>query len=149
MFFLDIIAHKKLHQNLKKLQFETTPLVSDQTKDFYTQDTIEASSSELYQSNSQPQGIATSESLESIYQRILNCLVLEFGIVFHSVFVGLSLAIAGDEFIALYIAITFHQLLEGLGLGTRFASTTWPKGSCGFPGLSLFATALQPRLQSR
>lgn len=52
--------------------------------------------------------------------------VLEFGIIFHSVFIGLSLAVAGDEFVSLYCVLVFHQMFEGLGLGTRIASTPWP-----------------------
>lgn len=70
---------------------------------------------------------AELEELHTLYQQILNCFVLEFGIVFHSVFVGLSLAVSGNEFRALYIAICFHQMFEGLGLGTRFAVTPWPQ----------------------
>lgn len=52
--------------------------------------------------------------------------ILEFGIIFHSVFVGLSLAVSGTEFTSLYIVLVFHQLFEGLGLGTRIAVAPWP-----------------------
>lgn len=80
--------------------------------------------------------------LESIYQKILNCVVLECGIVLHSVFVGLSLTIAGDDFVTLYIAISFHQFFEGLGLGTRFATTQWPKGKRYVPWVMSLAYSL-------
>lgn len=53
--------------------------------------------------------------------------ILEFGVVFHSIFVGLTLAVAGDEFTTLYIVIVFHQTFEGLGLGSRLAVAPWPK----------------------
>ena len=53
--------------------------------------------------------------------------MLEFGILFHSIFIGLALAVAGDEFVSLYIVLVFHQMFEGLGLGTRIATATWPK----------------------
>jgi zinc transporter 1/2/3 len=52
--------------------------------------------------------------------------ILEFGVIFHSVFVGLTLAVAGAEFITLYIVIVFHQTFEGLGLGARLATVPWP-----------------------
>ncbi|KAI8937507.1 hypothetical protein NX059_005225 [Plenodomus lindquistii] len=52
--------------------------------------------------------------------------ILEFGVIFHSVFVGLTLAVAGDEFITLYIVLVFHQTFEGLGLGARLADVPWP-----------------------
>lgn len=52
--------------------------------------------------------------------------ILEFGVIFHSIFVGLTLAVAGDEFITLYIVLVFHQTFEGLGLGARLAEVPWP-----------------------
>lgn len=54
--------------------------------------------------------------------------ILEFGVIFHSIFIGLTLAVAGEEFIILYIVLVFHQTFEGLGLGTRLAMAQWPKG---------------------
>lgn len=53
--------------------------------------------------------------------------ILEFGVVFHSIFVGLTLAVAGQEFKTLYVVLVFHQTFEGLGLGSRLAATPWPK----------------------
>jgi zinc transporter 1/2/3 len=51
--------------------------------------------------------------------------ILEFGVIFHSIFIGLTLAVAGEEFVSLYVVLVFHQTFEGLGLGTRLASTPW------------------------
>ncbi|CCU81701.1 Zinc-regulated transporter 1 [Blumeria hordei DH14] len=46
--------------------------------------------------------------------------ILEFGIIFHSIFIGLTLAVTPNkDFKILYIVLTFHQTFEGLGLGTR------------------------------
>lgn len=53
--------------------------------------------------------------------------ILEFGVIFHSIFIGLTLAVAGDEFVTLYIVLVFHQTFEGLGLGSRLATVPWPK----------------------
>ncbi|KAI0480896.1 ZIP zinc/iron transport family [Xylariaceae sp. FL0804] len=52
--------------------------------------------------------------------------ILEFGVVFHSIFIGLTLAVAGEEFTVLYIVLVFHQTFEGLGLGSRLATAQWP-----------------------
>lgn len=52
--------------------------------------------------------------------------ILEFGVIFHSIFIGLTLAVAGEEFITLYIVLVFHQTFEGLGLGSRLAEVPWP-----------------------
>lgn len=59
--------------------------------------------------------------------------ILEFGVVFHSVFIGLTLAVAGDNFTVLYIVLVFHQTFEGLGLGSRLATTEWPRSKRWLP----------------
>ncbi|CAG8892366.1 unnamed protein product [Penicillium egyptiacum] len=52
--------------------------------------------------------------------------LLEMGILFHSVFIGMSLSVSvGSEFVILLIAIVFHQTFEGLALGSRIASLPW------------------------
>ncbi|KAL6712331.1 low-affinity Zn(2+) transporter zrt2 [Coniothyrium glycines] len=61
--------------------------------------------------------------------------ILEFGVIFHSVFIGLTLAVAGDEFITLYIVLVFHQTFEGLGLGARLAEVPWPQSKRWTPYL--------------
>jgi zinc transporter 1/2/3 len=59
--------------------------------------------------------------------------ILEFGVIFHSIFIGLTLAVAGDEFTILYIVLVFHQTFEGLGLGSRLATASWPRGKGYMP----------------
>lgn len=54
-------------------------------------------------------------------------LILEFGIIFHSVMIGLNLGAVGDEFKTLYIVLIFHQSFEGLGIGARLSGIPWPK----------------------
>ncbi|EMD59892.1 hypothetical protein GGP41_008976 [Bipolaris sorokiniana] len=55
--------------------------------------------------------------------------LIEGGILFHSVFVGMTISITAEGFIILLIAIVFHQMFEGLGLGTRIADVPYPKNS--------------------
>ncbi|KAL3423386.1 ZIP zinc/iron transporter [Phlyctema vagabunda] len=59
--------------------------------------------------------------------------ILEFGVIFHSIFIGLTLAVTGDEFNILYIVLVFHQTFEGLGLGSRLATAQWPKSKWWLP----------------
>ena len=54
--------------------------------------------------------------------------VLEFGVIFHSIFIGLTLAVT-DNFTILFVVLVFHQTFEGLGLGARLGMATWPSGS--------------------
>ncbi|KAI5786631.1 Zinc/iron permease, partial [Pyronema domesticum] len=58
-------------------------------------------------------------------KNLLQVMLLEAGILFHSVFIGMALSVAtGSNFIVLLIAITFHQTFEGLALGSRISSIT-------------------------
>jgi len=52
----------------------------------------------------------------------LSVIVMEAGILFHSVLIGLTLVVAGDSFYkTLLVVIVFHQFFEGLALGARIA----------------------------
>jgi zinc transporter ZupT len=66
-----------------------------------------------------------SESIPLQYpqKQLLQCLLLEAGILFHSIFIGMALSVAtGTSFIVLLVAISFHQTFEGFALGSRIAS---------------------------
>ena len=61
---------------------------------------------------------------------LLQCLLLEAGILFHSVFIGMALSVAtGTTFVVLLVAISFHQAFEGLALGSRIAAVRFQPGS--------------------
>ncbi|KAL4890654.1 ZIP zinc transporter-domain-containing protein [Aspergillus ambiguus] len=73
-----------------------------------------------------------SEGFLSSHQKhrkeIMQVYMLEMGILFHSVFIGMSLSVSiGSEFVILLIAIVFHQTFEGLALGSRIAVLSWPE----------------------
>ena len=69
------------------------------------------------------------ERLEDIAfkQQITAFLILEFGVLFHSVIIGLALGTAGSEFAALYPVLVFHQSFEGLGIGARLSAIPFPR----------------------
>lgn len=61
---------------------------------------------------------------------MLQCLLLEAGILFHSVFIGMAISVAtGPPFVVFLIAIACHQTFEGLALGSRIAALHFPKSS--------------------
>lgn len=63
-------------------------------------------------------------------KQLLQCLLLEAGILFHSVFIGMALSVAtGTSFMVLLVAITFHQTFEGFALGSRISAINFPVGS--------------------
>ena len=62
-------------------------------------------------------------------QQIAAFLILEFGVIFHSVIIGLNLGVAGSEFSTLYPVLVFHQSFEGLGIGARMSTIPFRHGS--------------------
>ena len=62
----------------------------------------------------------------SFKQQIASFLILEFGVIFHSVIIGLALGTAGSEFSTLFPVIVFHQSFEGLGIGARMSAIPFP-----------------------
>jgi zinc transporter 1/2/3 len=63
-------------------------------------------------------------------KQLLQCLLLEAGILFHSIFIGMALSVAtGTAFIVLLAAISFHQTFEGFALGSRISAIRFPVGS--------------------
>lgn len=73
---------------------------------------------------------APQQSPDETRRQMLQCLLLEAGILFHSVFIGMAISVAtGPAFIVFLIAISFHQSFEGLALGSRIAAIHFPKSS--------------------
>lgn len=65
----------------------------------------------------------------SFRQQITAFLILEFGVIFHSVIIGLNLGTVGEEFSTLYPVLVFHQSFEGLGIGARMSAIPFPPHS--------------------
>jgi zinc transporter ZupT len=63
--------------------------------------------------------------LQNQQKLLLQVLLLEAGILFHSIFIGIALSVSlPPAFYVLLVAISFHQTFEGLALGSRIASAT-------------------------
>lgn len=124
---------KVKHEKLKKLEDDE----DDEADEIRSQDSHAENKLNPYPSHfahaaehQDPSVMGTpvnDQSKEQYYGQLLNVFVLEFGVMFHSVFIGLSLAVSGEEFKSLYIVLVFHQMFEGLGLGTRIATTDWSR----------------------
>ncbi|CAE6410715.1 unnamed protein product [Rhizoctonia solani] len=72
------------------------------------------------------QPIARSGGItHSALAQLLGVAILEFGVVFHSILIGMTLAV-DEDFIVLFVVLIFHQMFEGLGLGTRLAGLELP-----------------------
>ncbi|KAF2202594.1 putative plasma membrane low affinity zinc ion transporter [Delitschia confertaspora ATCC 74209] len=73
-----------------------------------------------------PNWMESGAKPESYAAQMTAIFILEFGVIFHSIFIGLTLAVSGEEFTTLYVVLVFHQTFEGLGLGSRLAEVPWP-----------------------
>ena len=70
---------------------------------------------------------AADQSLQVAKTDMVNITVLEAGVIFHSLLIGLTLVVAGDSFfLTLFAVIVFHQMFEGVALGTRIAALGQP-----------------------
>jgi solute carrier family 39 (zinc transporter), member 1/2/3 len=72
---------------------------------------------------------ATSIGKQKLDARLVGFFILEFGVIFHSVIIGLTLSTTGADFNTLFVVIIFHQMFEGLGLGSRLAILPFAKRS--------------------
>jgi len=89
---------------------------------------------------------AESDPGESYAGQLTALFILEFGVILHSLFIGLTLAVSGDEFKTLYIVLTFHQMFEGLGLGARLSALQWPRSKRFTPHMMAIAFGLSTPL---
>ena len=59
---------------------------------------------------SNPEKSKETDDLIVHKKALLQCLLLELGILFHSIFIGIALSVAiGREFVVLLVAISFHR----------------------------------------
>lgn len=83
------------------------------------------------------QGEKTSDELE-FQAQFSGFVILEFGVVVHSAFIGLALG-SSSNWIVLFIVIIFHQMFEGLGIGARMSMIPFPGKKWFWPYLLSFA----------
>jgi zinc transporter 1/2/3 len=110
------LSHNQLHSGDQDQSLHDAIAAQQTAKDMNKSDVETASetSSEL----------ATETAFR---QQIAAFLILEFGVIFHSVIIGLNLGTAGSEFTILYPVIVFHQSFEGLGIGARMSAIPFPR----------------------
>ncbi|RHZ58897.1 hypothetical protein CDV55_103935 [Aspergillus turcosus] len=102
-----------------------TPAIASDTKEI----SLSQDQSQQASPVSLPVQVYDEESLDdekSFKQQIAAFLILEFGVLFHSVIIGLTLGVVGNEFAVLYVVIIFHQAFEGLGIGARMSAIPFP-----------------------
>ncbi|SGZ58619.1 CIC11C00000000948 [Sungouiella intermedia] len=100
-FLVDFICHRVLLERLNVVENDASNSEDDEKRPVQTQ-SVE---------------LETSDKMSVI--------LLEAGIIFHSVLIGVTTVVAGDSYyITLFIVVLFHQAFEGVALGSRIASLT-------------------------
>ncbi len=116
------ITHNQLHSGDQDENFHSSIAAAQNMKDLPSKKNTETDS----EKNSPTISEAEIEE-RSFRQQIAAFLILEFGVIFHSVIIGLNLGTTGAEFNTLYPVLVFHQSFEGLGIGARMSAIPFPK----------------------
>jgi zinc transporter 1/2/3 len=108
---------------------ELGPRDADDTEDeFHLLPHPDAHTSAHHAHDQSPDDLEKTEAQNQ--KLLLQCLLLEAGILFHSIFIGMALSVAtGTSFAVLLVAISFHQTFEGFALGSRISAIRFPTGS--------------------
>lgn len=125
-FLIDFTGHRLAHWRRKSVQEATNVGATSSIKS--NEEPKEAAKVSANQIVPAVSGLETlshhHDKLGSTHPNdALSVLILEAGIIFHSLLLGITLVVAGDSvFITLFIVIVFHQMFEGLALGARIAA---------------------------
>lgn len=100
----------------------------------YASSNGEAGSSKNKERNVMEDVSSQNSDLFNFYSQIYGFMILEFGVIFHSVMIGLTLG-TSDEYATLYVVLVFHQAFEGLGIGARLSMIPFPESKRWMPYL--------------
>jgi solute carrier family 39 (zinc transporter), member 1/2/3 len=117
------LTHNQLHSGDQDENMHDAIAAAQQAKD------MPMSKKDGYSSSDEEKQTPSVAEMEerSFRQQIAAFLILEFGVIFHSVIIGLNLGTTGAEFATLYPVLVFHQSFEGLGIGARMSAIPFPK----------------------
>ncbi|UJR21677.1 hypothetical protein I4U23_024754 [Adineta vaga] len=120
MQFIEFIAHQR-YQSLKSSKAHPVTVESERQDKKEVQISvvdIVASPVEICDANHHYHGAAFQDDVQ---KHKISTYLLEFGIALHSVLIGLALGTTTDSFIALFVALSFHQFFEAIALGAQIA----------------------------
>ena len=110
MQLIEFIAHHQFHR---------APVTMNPTDCESGTDKPEPNPAEVHDPHGHSHGLSL---LQDKHNHRVSTYLLEFGIAMHSVLIGLALGTEeGSTFIALFIALCFHQFFEAIALGAQIA----------------------------
>ncbi|CAF1241700.1 unnamed protein product [Adineta steineri] len=120
MQLIEFIAHQR-YQSMKSSKpypINEGSKIKDQKPVQISVVEIIPSTEELCDSTHHYHGAAFQDDIQ---KHKISTYLLEFGIALHSVLIGLTLGTTTESFIALFIALSFHQFFEAIALGAQIA----------------------------
>jgi zinc transporter 1/2/3 len=125
------LTHQQLHSGDQDEALHAAISAAQERNDAFASKKVDKNTHDL----EKPTASSTTNEMEerSFRQQIAAFLILEFGVIFHSVIIGLNLGTAGSEFSTLYPVLVFHQSFEGLGVGARMSAISFPARLNWFP----------------
>lgn len=110
----------KTPQQLQQQQDPSSLEIQEKTNDAASsQEDVEA------HGHAHHHGQVSDSIIDQALTQIVGIAILEFGVVLHSILIGLTLAVDPD-FKTLFVVLVFHQTFEGLGIGSRLAYMELP-----------------------
>jgi zinc transporter 1/2/3 len=126
------LTHNQLHSGDQDEAFHSSIAAAQTLKDIPTKK-ASGTETDSEKASASPSIVEIEE--RSFRQQIAAFLILEFGVIFHSVIIGLNLGTTGAEFSTLYPVLVFHQSFEGLGIGARMSAIPFPRRFSWLPWL--------------
>ena len=139
----DHLSHAREHQDIERAGANHDHSLHDHHRPPHSGEDSKSPAGHSHSHDSDASSFSChADEMENYAAQLTSIFILEFGVIFHSLFIGLTLAVAGEEFKTLYIVLVFHQLFEGLGLGSRLAVVPFPKAKRWTPYLMALAYGL-------
>ncbi|KAE8353452.1 Zinc/iron permease [Aspergillus coremiiformis] len=129
VFLLDFGAERYVEVKYGICREDPEPVMTTTTSNGLTTVAERCQSREKKEAGLESQSVDSLLAERSFKQQIAAFLILEFGVICHSVIIGLNLGVTGSEFSVLYPVLVFHQSFEGLGIGARMSAIPFRPGS--------------------
>lgn len=120
MQLIEFIAHERYRSSHSKPESVTTSVSDQPVQITQTKDQVQVTlpSVQVCESHGHQHGVGFQDEAQ---RHKISTYLLEFGIALHSVLIGVALGTNIEEFVALFIALCFHQFFEGMALGAQIA----------------------------
>ena len=120
MQFIEFIAHERYRASHSKPVLVTASSAEQAIQVTQSKDQVQITvpSVQVCETTGHQHGLGFQDEAHS---HKISTYLLEFGIALHSVLIGVALGTNVSEFVALFIALSFHQFFEGMALGAQIA----------------------------